>query len=142
MARSSHVYRRYVGHKLYLAALAARKAIEIADDGADPSDASFWEGCKASQVASCDCPDCTAMALEYDAWQASELAYVREREARCLRAQLEAEPSVTLTGEIVSVEWEEESGYRMWERMDRGELDREIWRAHLRGAALSDIDEP
>jgi hypothetical protein len=37
-----HTCRRYLGHKLYLATIAQRKAITIADEGADPSDAPFW----------------------------------------------------------------------------------------------------
>ncbi len=37
-----HTMRRYMGHKLYLATIAQRKAIMIADDGADPSDVPFW----------------------------------------------------------------------------------------------------
>lgn len=37
-----HTSRRYLGHKLYLAEIAQRKAIMIADVGADPSDAPFW----------------------------------------------------------------------------------------------------
>lgn len=37
-----HTSRRYLGHKLYLAEIAQRKAIMISDEGADPSDVPFW----------------------------------------------------------------------------------------------------
>jgi hypothetical protein len=53
-----HTMRRYLGHKLHLANLAQRKAIMIADDGADPSDAPFWADAPEPEIEdTCDVGD-------------------------------------------------------------------------------------
>lgn len=53
-----HSFRRYVGHKLYLAEIAQRKATLIADHGADPSDVPFWADAPEPEIEdTCDVGD-------------------------------------------------------------------------------------
>jgi hypothetical protein len=53
------------------------------------------------------------------------------------------EPPSTITGRIISVEWEcNDYGGRHWVKMDAGELDREIWAMTRIGYGLSDVDQP
>ena len=60
-----HTMRRYLGHKLYLATIAQRKATLIADAGADPADAPFWS----EAICVCErneCAECVALADSRD----------------------------------------------------------------------------
>lgn len=53
-----HTSRRYLGHKLYLAEIAQRKAIMISDEGADPSDVPFWADAPEPEIEdTCDVGD-------------------------------------------------------------------------------------
>lgn len=71
-----HSMRRYVGEKMYHAAIAARKAFTAPDNGAEPSDYPFWD----DAVCICGvCDSCQADALlsqynPHDAWDNSYAA--------------------------------------------------------------------
>jgi hypothetical protein len=53
------------------------------------------------------------------------------------------EPPSTITGKIISVEWEDlDHGGRHWVIMDEGELTRECWAMRRVGYGLSDVDQP
>lgn len=77
-----HTSRRYLGHKLYLAEIAQRKAIMIADEGADPSDVPFWA----------DAPEPTDHEDDQIDWSEieyrSDLADMRDHERTLLAAAM------------------------------------------------------
>jgi hypothetical protein len=132
MARTlGHTVRRYEGHKLYLATIATRKAIMLADDGADPSDVPFWADAPEPEIE--DLCDVGEIAYQED------LADMREHERallasamRCtcteqMRAGWECCAWCELSG-IYSDVYKERNGIRPrhhgeWSAID---LDREI----------------
>lgn len=132
MARTvGHVYHRYLGHKLYLAEIAARKAALVRDRGHEIDVQPFW------MDAPCCCMEttCNECGEEARFWA----DYDTRHERRPL--ELGPEPTVALTGHMVAVEWEHEDGGRWWSSIDEGRLDNAIWHNRLIGVYLSDVDE-
>jgi len=127
-------FRRYVGHKLYLAEIAARKASLVVDNGRDVDLQPFWM----------DAP-CCCMLVTCDECGEEARFWAQEAEHRAAWEASHAyrpEPPSSYTGRMIAVEWEAESGYRYWEIIDEGQLSREVWLAAQSGTSLSDVDEP
>lgn len=76
MSRTTgHVFHRYQGHKALLAERAARKALLLADDGAEPSDVPFWMEAEEPSPYDCEVEDSDL----YDHWERMELAREEDR---------------------------------------------------------------
>ena len=131
-----HVFRRYVGHKLYLTEIAQRKASLVVDDGADADSDPFWTEAMCI-CARHECDQCQGPDME-DVWYAEEMADAFHQDL--IEEGFAFEPAIQRTGKMVAVEWESPQGGRFWVTVDEGALDHEIWSGRRYGYALSDID--
>jgi len=122
----------------------------LVDTTAECDLAPFWADRTTSE---CSCAKCAQIKLDayYDLRAEQDHAeYLADLADDRARWALQAatfmfcpEPPSTITGRIISVEWEcNDWGNRHWVKMDAGELDREIWEMRRLGYGLSDVDEP